>query len=216
MFRKVLSKLELDDIRSQVEESEKKTSGEIVPVFVQKSDNYSGAVWRIVFASSLTLTYLFYYFLGDIPLFDIIHDNPFYSCIMLEILFVPVGLLIAQIPFIFRFAITKKELEEEVYQKALEMFHAQGVSNTRDRTGILIYVSYLERQVIILADQGIHSKVPENAWDEIVSNMIASIKRGKIGEAYMTAIKSCGDYLAKEFPIKDDDTNELSNDLVQE
>ncbi|MCK5072689.1 MAG: TPM domain-containing protein, partial [Bacteriovoracaceae bacterium] len=203
--RKILNQADLEKIKRCVEEVEKTTSGEIVPAIVPKSDFYPGALWRIAFAFSLLFTYVFYYFIDDLP---------FSYYMVVEILLIPVGFLVARIPFIFRLAITSRELEEEVYQRALEMFHSQGVVNTRDRSGILIFVSKLERKIIILADSGINSKIPEKFWDKIVEKMVPKIKSGKLADAFCDAIEECGEQLTKNFPIKSDDQNELPNDVV--
>jgi len=220
-MREILTKEDNERIRDAVSEVEKTTSGEIVPAVVTKSDMYAGALWRVAFSVSLILTYALYYFSDD--LFSLIPalekffnagEIPFSCYIVAEILFLLPGFIFGRIPFIFRLAITGRELEEEVYQRALELFHSQGLANTRDRTGILIFVSKLERRVIVLADAGINEKVPEKFWKEIVNEMIPKIKKGDIARAVIDAIKECGPYLSKNFPIKPDDTNELPDDVV--
>jgi putative membrane protein len=207
IFLKNVSKSDLDKIKNCVGEVEKKTSGEIVPAIIEKSDLYPGALWRIAFATSLLLTYVLYFFIDDLH---------FSYYLIAEILFIPVGFFIGKIPFVFRLAITDIELEEEVYQKALELFHSEKVSNTRDRTGILIMASRLERKIIILADSGINEKVTKEFWDEIVEKMSLKIKMGQYGEAFCEAINIAGEKLNQNFPVKKDDTNELSNHVVVE
>ena len=122
--------------------------------------------------------------------------------------------LLAYIPQIKRLLLLKSEMDEEVYQRALEVYHDRSVSLTQDRTGILLYISTLEKRVHILADVGINSKVEENYWEEMLTKMIAKIKKGKITSAMEEAISECGEKLSLNFPIKDDDTNEIDNSIT--
>ena len=84
---------------------------------------------------------------------------------------------------------------------------------TRDETGVLILISLFERRVHVLADRGIHTKVPSQAWEEIVSRVTEGIRRGNACEALCAAIGRCADLLEEHFPRKADDSNELP-DLI--
>jgi putative membrane protein len=88
------------------------------------------------------------------------------------------------------------------------------VFNTRQRTGILIFVSFFEREVIVIADKGISKVVDQKDWDGIVRFIIEHIRRGKIVDGIEGAIKRCGELLLeKGFVIAPDDINELGDDL---
>jgi len=97
---------------------------------------------------------------------------------------------------------------------AFEEFHNLKMDETRDKTGILLYITLKEHKFYILADSGINDKVEQSVWDEIRDNMQSSFKDGNYLEGVTKTIESVGKVLGNFFPIKPDDTNELSNKVV--
>ena len=78
----------------------------------------------------------------------------------------------------------------------------------------MIFVSFFEHEVIVMADQGISKVVDQKQWDQIVHDILKSIRHGEIVEALERAIQKCGDILLEKGFIKtDDDTNELRDEL---
>ncbi|OUR99524.1 hypothetical protein A9Q84_00460 [Halobacteriovorax marinus] len=192
-------------ISEAIKSAESKTSGEIVPVVLSQSDFYPAAHFRLALIIGMLFSFTCYY------TYDF--DDP----IMLLWIQIPgmiVGYLLAYIKFIKRIFTTKSEMEEEVYQRALEIFHNHRVSMTKDRTGIMIYISLLERKVEVLADCGINEKVEKDYWNKLVSGLISKIKDGKIVEGLNAAISECGHSLQDSFPIQEDDENEISDELI--
>lgn len=103
----------------------------------------------------------------------------------------------------------KKSLEEA----ALEEFYRLGMDKTRDKTGILLLIILAERKFQILADSGINAKVDQQTWDELAGQLSARFKEGKYLEGIRNCVQRMGAILAQHFPIKSDDTNELSNEV---
>ena len=83
--------------------------------------------------------------------------------------------------------------------------------NTRDKTGILLYLLLSDRQFYILADEGINEKVPENTWDKIRDDIQHKFRSGNFTDGLVNGIDQVGNILSRHFPIKPDDTNELSD-----
>ena len=78
----------------------------------------------------------------------------------------------------------------------------------------MIFISFFEHEVIVMADKGISSVVDKSRWDEIVSDLIAHIREEKVVEGLEKAIARCsGILLEKGFTKSEDDTNELRDDL---
>jgi len=88
--------------------------------------------------------------------------------------------------------------------------------NTRDKTGILLYLLLNERQFYILADQGIHEKVGDETWHKVRDEIQDHFKNGNFSDGLIWGIERVGKILSNHFPIKEDDTNELSNEIVIE
>jgi uncharacterized membrane protein len=86
--------------------------------------------------------------------------------------------------------------------------------NTRDKTGILIYLSLQLRQFYILADTGINEKVEQSQWDAIRDEIQKAFMDGKYINGLLKGIENVGKILSSHFPIKTDDTDEISNEVI--
>ncbi len=98
--------------------------------------------------------------------------------------------------------------------RAIREFKKMGVHKTKERTGVLIMVSVAEQRIRIIADEGINAKVEAGAWETIVAMISQKIKEGKPKEAVVSAVATVGETLAKHFPQRISDTNELSDKVV--
>lgn len=101
--------------------------------------------------------------------------------------------------------------KSDIRKLAEQEFFRLGMNNTRDKTGILIYVNLLLRQFYILADSGINKKVEQQTWDNIRNEIQNEFKLGHYTEGLIYGINEVGRILSSHFPIKPDDVNELTN-----
>jgi len=101
-----------------------------------------------------------------------------------------------------------------IRQIAEKEFAKLKMDKTRDRTGILLLLILNERQFYILADSGINQKVSEDTWDKIKNEIQSEFRKGHFTEGIILGIDKVGRVLSAHFPIKSDDTNELSNEVV--
>ena len=106
--------------------------------------------------------------------------------------------------------------KKSVKKLAEEEFFKLGIDKTRDKTGILIFFLLEAREFHILADEGIHKKVPDNTWDDIKDEMQSHFIEGKFSEGIIHGIGRVGKILSEKFPIKPYDTDEISNRVVLE
>ena len=93
-------------------------------------------------------------------------------------------------------------------------FYASGLYRTRESNGVEIYLSLFEREVVVIGDSGIHSKMGDQHWQEVRDLIIAGIKRGEARQGICGAIESCGKALAEYFPHRTDDINELPDRVI--
>ena len=78
----------------------------------------------------------------------------------------------------------------------------------------MIFISFFEHEVIIMADRGISKVVDQKDWDKIVRELVLNIREGKMTEGIEAGIKRCGEILKeKGFAKTTDDVNELRDDL---
>ncbi|MGC4064284.1 MAG: TPM domain-containing protein [Polyangiaceae bacterium] len=104
--------------------------------------------------------------------------------------------------------------ERAVHAKVQQLFLDLGVTETRDRSGILIYLSELERRVEILGDRGIYQQLGAKAWQGLVEELVTSIRAGKAAEGLERILRRLGTELTAKFPIRAGDTNELPNTVI--
>jgi putative membrane protein len=136
------------------------------------------------------------------------------TLILQAALFVATLLLTAIAPV--RRALTPRGMKRDrVRQRAEEQFLSKNLHATRERTGVLIYVSAAERMAELIADEGIHGKVGQDAWDRAMAALVQGVKAGRPAEGFVAAIGLCGDVLAEHFPARpDDNPNELADAVV--
>lgn len=129
-------------------------------------------------------------------------------------LFVATLVLVALPPL--RLALTPRAFKRDrVRRRALEQFAAKNLHLTRERTGVLIFVSFGERMAELIADEGIAGHVEPRVWDEAMAALVAGLRRGEAGAGVAAAVRLCGDVLAERFPPRArDNPDELPNAVV--
>ncbi|HTY60400.1 MAG TPA: TPM domain-containing protein [Bacteroidota bacterium] len=185
---------EQEKIAAAVAEAEKVTSGEIVPYVVGLSDHYEVAEWRGG-ATAGILAFALLSFArtrgGDWSGFDPVWIGLITllaaGCAMLASRFIPV---------LRRLFAGRHLMTRRVEQRAAQAFMSEEVFATPGRTGILIFLSMLERRVVVIGDAGIHSKVRQEEWQGIIESVVRSIRQGKPADGLVDAIRRCGALLA--------------------
>ncbi len=106
--------------------------------------------------------------------------------------------------------------KKQIRALAEKEFYKLNMHNTRDKTGILLFLLLNERQFYILADKGIHEKVGEGTWQNVRDEIQLYFHDGKFSEGLIWGIERVGKILSEHFSVKTDDTNELSNKIIIE
>ena len=209
------SEADLEAIRATVREAEARTSGEIVPYVVDRSDEYSSAAWKgaavgALLAPLVALAIYRWTNVWGIPL-------AYWIALPAPVGGAAAYLISAFLPPIRRWLTGGHVLEARVRGRAAAAFLDQEVFHTENRTGILLFVSLFERRVVLLADSGIHQKVEEGQWESITRRLAGEIRHGRPGPALVEAIRECGELLARHHvEIRPGDRNELSDELRRE
>jgi uncharacterized membrane protein len=111
----------------------------------------------------------------------------------------------------------KRTLWEKLYkchELAVKDFEKLGMTNTKDKTGILIFIIFEERYYDILADEGIYSKIPDSTWKSMEDKIVDEFRDDGYLNGILHIIDRMSDVLSKEFPRKADDVNELSDEVI--
>jgi len=99
-------------------------------------------------------------------------------------------------------------------ERALEVFSRLRVWDTEENNGVLIYLLLADRDVEILADRGVSARVASAEWEQICRRMEAALSRGQFGHASVAAIEEVSRLLARHYPPRPGDRNELPDKPV--
>ena len=205
------SKEEQTRICDAVHRAELKTSGELVPMLVCESHSYPLASIRgAAFVALLTALIATPLIAG---MFWLESSNLWVFLGVFTPIFLAVQFLIARYPRLKRLCLFTDEMDTEVQNSAFAAFFTEELYKTKDANGILIFISLLERRAWIIADSGISERIPHERWEEAVAVITNGIRKKKQCQALCEAIQMIGDILEDEFPVRDDDVNEL-HDLI--
>jgi putative membrane protein len=117
---------------------------------------------------------------------------------------------------IHRLLVPAKDAERSVHEAAFRMFAQRGVHRTKDRTGVLLLVSELERRVVILGDSGIHERVGDSGWPRHVQDLVRRIHEGRTTDGIIEVLEALEATLGANLPVSPDDVDELSNRVIRE
>ncbi len=108
-----------------------------------------------------------------------------------------------------------KILDGETRKAAQAWFYAKRLSRTRDRSGILVYVSLLEKRAWAMPDLGVTKGLGEEKWQELARSLQDAVRSKGVGpeavEALARAIEAMGPDLEEALPRREDDVNELAD-----
>lgn len=114
-----------------------------------------------------------------------------------------------------RVFISRKEPEDAVTQ-AQRRFEKLGMTKTKERNGVLIYVAPRVRKFAIIGDIAIHQKCGDGFWKDVAHEMTGHFRNGNFTQAIIHGIQRAGALMAEHFPHHAGDKNELSDDIAHD
>lgn len=123
--------------------------------------------------------------------------------------------LLLRIPVLTRLTTPRAVRRDRTRQAAMHQFLAHGLHVTAHRTGVLIFAALDDRQVEIIADEGIHSRVDPGVWGDAVEALTAGLRDSRPAEGFEQAIALTGEVLAEHFPPRERNPNEVPDRLVE-
>lgn len=204
-------------ITAAIEDAEAAISAEIVPYVVLQSDTYPAARWRGgVLGALLALASVA--LLRSVATPDLL---PYLSDAVALLAALGFGVLGAAsagaFPPLLRALTPPREQQRAVSRRALEAFVDEEVFDTRNRTGILLFVSLMEHQIEILADRGIDEQVADTAWVDVTDHIRRGIEADRLTRGLLQGIERCGSLLDEHgLDAAPHDEDELSDELRHE
>jgi putative membrane protein len=187
-----LTQKDHDAVAAAIEAAEARTSGQIVCVLAHASSDYAHV--PVLWAGLLAL----------FAPWPMIYFTPWsvqqiYFAQLL--VFIVCGLALSW-PRL-RFALVPRAVRRaRAHRAALEQFVLRRVAHTKNRCGILIFVSLAERYARIIADDALAEKVPAAAWQAAIDALVGHMRDGRIVDGFVAAVGRCGAVLAAHAPAQ--------------
>jgi putative membrane protein len=199
---------EKERIRETTRQIEFRTIGEVAVMVVESSDHYSEAevTGGILLASLFSLAASVTWFQSSV----------WFYVPLSFLAFFPARFLFRKVPVLKAALLGPHRKEHAVRLRAVRAFYEKGLYRTKKNTGVLFFLSLLERKVRVLADSGIHEKIGQETLNKFARHVSRGIRDGQACDALCEAMREAGDLLAIHFPAAKDDTNELSDDVMTE
>jgi putative membrane protein len=204
-LKQTLHPVDLEQITAVIQQVERATDGEIVPVIVHKSTMTSHVA---------TICILLLWFFASAVVVEFHLDlSVLKMSFGLGVLTV-LGWGLGRLALFTRLLTPTADLELQVWRRAQSEFLREGIGRTKRATGILLFVSMVERRAVVLADQAIAAKYPQETWVEVVGILINALKKRQMGSGLCAAIARCGQIIAPHFPPAVPGQNHLPDRLV--
>ncbi len=114
-----------------------------------------------------------------------------------------------------RVYIQRGKLNADPLVVAQKKFQRLGMSKTRERNAVLIFLAPRAHKFAVVGDQAIHEKCGEEFWRHVVDEMRAHFQNEKFSQALTEAINEVGKVLATHFPRTSANANELPDEIVE-
>lgn len=196
------TKADHEAVSAAIREAESRTCGQIVCVLAHSSSAY--AYIPILWASALAL-------ITPWPLIYLTQWSVQRIFVLQLVVFIVMGIAFTFMPL--RLALVPRALKRaRAHRAAIEQFVVRGITRTKNRCGVLVFVSLAEHYARIVADEGIAEKVHQAEWQAAIDALTHHMRDGNIAAAFIAAIERCGAVLAVHAP-PDGSFNELPDRL---
>ncbi len=177
-------------IAGAIKAAEQRTAGEIVCVLARRSSDYSYVppLWAALIALVTPWPLIVFTELGVRTIF-----------VIQIVVFIVAAAIVSWPPL--RLAATPRLVKRaRAHRAGIEQFFTRGVAGTKERTGVLIFVSLGERYARIVADEGIAAKIGEDQWRGALDLLRAHMREGRVADGFVAAIEECARILSAHVP----------------
>jgi putative membrane protein len=192
-------------VSAAIRAAETRTAGEIFCVIAQRSGEYR--LVPLAWAAGVAL-------FAPFPMLYLLHWTAGAVYLTQLALFAGVALVLSHPLVLFR-VVPKRTLHAHAHAVAMTQFLAQGLHQTAQRTGVLIFASAGERYAEVIADAGINAKVASDVWTAAIVDLVAAVRDGHAADGFIAAVERCGAVLAEHFPPGSLNPEELPDKLLE-
>jgi putative membrane protein len=180
-------------VANAVRAAEERTGCEIVVTVVRACDGYHHASWKAATCGALAGALVTAYVTRGLEVWGLV-----WAWLLLP---APTGALLgwcaAQAAPLRRALATPEILQRRVAGRAAVAFLDAQVARTRERTGILLFVAWFERRVVVLCDDGVRTRLDAKAFDDVTRAVAARTLAGALGPALVEGVERAAEVLAR-------------------
>lgn len=200
----MITREEQDRLANAIRDAEALTAGEIVVVVAEQANSYRSVpiLWALLAALAAPWPLMWITSLSSSRIFLI-------QLTIALILSVALSLPTRRYKLVPGFI-----KRTRAHEAAIREFVSRGLTRTRERTGVLIYVAVAERYAEIVADVGIADRVDDRVWCEAIAELIGAIKIGRAGDGLVETVRRVAAVLAEHAPPRTDNADELPNKVI--
>ena len=200
-----------EEIEAAVKDFEAHCDGELVPFISNQSDDYSEAN----FMSALSFMLMAIVIYIGLSYQWMVPGNWQEIYVLLSL--VVIGIIGYFLPFLswsYKLSLISPKKEWERVNDAAQLaFLSENMFSTKERTGVLVYVSLNEKKVVVLGDQGINSKVEAEDWNHVIDEILKGIHSKDLTKGLVNGIQECKNLFLDKGIHTVERGNELSNEI---
>jgi len=123
------------------------------------------------------------------------------------------GLVFLRSPLLTRIITRRAARRGRVETAARSVFVEQRVHSTSGRTGILLYLSLLEREAVLVVDLAVEALAGSDAWRAAVTEIESAMRGGASGLEVAAKVSGLAAVLGPVLPCGENDVDELPNEV---
>jgi putative membrane protein len=213
-MKQILNDQERSQLDRRIAEAEKRTGAQIVLAVIERSDSYAELPWK-AFALAVSVASLLVFFLQVLWPEWSSQTTVLLALVTTLAAGAVCALMAVYLPWFARLFLNIHRKEVEVRQYAESLFLSRQLFSTSKRSGILLLVSLFERQVIVLPDTGISTRLSREVMREIISLMTPSLASGLVARALEQGLGRIAQILAVTASGEAGE-NELPEEIIEE
>lgn len=109
-----------------------------------------------------------------------------------------------------------RQATSDPVETGMRHFKRLNMEATKERNGVLIFVAPVSQNFAVIGDKAIHETCGQEFWTRMAGVITDHFKKKDFTGGLVTVIEEAGNLLARHFPRRPDDTNELSNEVAQD
>lgn len=195
-----------EDIEKKVETIEAESSAEVVVCLHKTAGDYTDLdlIWSIIFGL-VTLGYKIWS-----P--HVFHPD----WVLVNVVFSGVlGFGLSRWLGLRRILLSEARIQRELERASITEFYNRGIHQTREHTGILVFVSRFERKLKLVPDSGLRPRMSAQLWSGWSRKFGQASSETELLEHLNSQLEAFQGPFRRQCPRREDDIDELANELVE-